>query len=121
MFDNVFDWIALTTLPSTIKKAFVGHRANAVLFMILCLCALPLGAQTTASLVGSVHDSTGAVIPKATLSMRNPDTGFNRQVFTDSDGNYTISSLPIGSYTLTAESKGFKQAQVANIILQVAQ
>jgi hypothetical protein len=122
MFDNVFDWMALTTLPGTNKRVSVAHRVYVFpLLLLLCLCLTPLYAQTTASLVGSVHDSSGALVPKAKVSMRNPNTGFSLQVSSDSEGNYTMSSLPIGSYTLTAESKGFKQAQVANIILQVAQ
>ena len=39
----------------------------------------------------------------------------------DGEGNYAISSLPIGFYRPAAESKGFKLAEVANIVLQIAQ
>ena len=80
-----------------------------------------LHAQATASMVGTVHDSTGAVVPGASVTALNRDTGFSRTVVTNSQGSYEITSVPTGPYTLTAVLKGFKQSLVPNFVLQVEQ
>ena len=80
-----------------------------------------LHAQSTASIVGAVHDSTGALVVGASITASNIDTGLARTVRTNADGLYAISLLPIGHYTLTATQTGFKQAQVPSFVLQVGQ
>jgi hypothetical protein len=91
------------------------------ILVVSCLCTVRLHAQATASMVGTVHDSAGAVVPGASVTALNPDTGFTRTVVTNSQGFYEITSMPTGPYTLTAVLKGFKQSQVPNIVLQVEQ
>ena len=68
-----------------------------------------------------MHDSTDAEVPKVKVAARNLEIGFSRQILMDGEGNYAICSLPIGFYTLSAESKGFKLAEAANIVLQIRQ
>ncbi len=80
-----------------------------------------LHAQSTASVVGAVHDTTGALVVGARITISNVDTGFTRTVTTDSSGLYTITSLPIGRYTLSAAQNGFKKAEVPPFALQVGQ
>src|SRR5438876_8004509 len=77
-------------------------------------------AQTgTSNITGTVRDTTGAVVPGATVTAKNEATGVtNTQVTTDS-GLYAFSSLPVGAYTITVEKQGFKTLQKTNNRLEV--
>jgi hypothetical protein len=89
-----------------------------VVVMIALFTVLPAAAQTiTGSIAGDVTDSTGAVVPGATVTVRNAGTGLERTATTSNSGSYRIPELPIGEYKVTATSEGFKTivrtAQVA--------
>jgi len=77
--------------------------------------------EATARLIGTVTDPTGAVIPAATVVARNNATGLERKTVANESGNYTITALPIGQYTVTAESSGFKTSTFTGLALQVNQ
>ncbi|HEY3454123.1 MAG TPA: TonB-dependent receptor [Bryobacteraceae bacterium] len=88
----------------------------------LTLCAGPLLAQNvTATLVGTVKDSTGAVVPGSTVTAVNAGTALRRATQTGADGSYSLPLLPPGTYRLTAEKQGFKRAEVDAFQLQVDQ
>ena len=88
----------------------------------LCLAATPLHAQfTTASLGGTVQDSTGAVVPEAQVVVRNVDTGLEQSAATEPTGAYLFSRLPIGTYELRVEKEGFNAYVQAGITLTVNQ
>ncbi|MBV9225189.1 MAG: carboxypeptidase regulatory-like domain-containing protein, partial [Acidobacteriaceae bacterium] len=94
------------------------------LFAVLALSpfVMPLlYAQVTASVVGTVRDSSGAVVSAVKVTATNKDTGLTRTVQTDDQGSYAMTTLPIGTYSFTAELSGFKQSEVPNVVLQVAQ
>ncbi len=94
----------------------------AVLFFSVVVCVLPLAAQfTTASLAGTVTDATGAVVPDATVTINNVDTGLTVTVSTEPTGAYLFSRLPIGNYELTVEKAGFSTYVQAGITLTVNQ
>ncbi len=82
-----------------------------VLASCLVLCAATIcRAQNTNSvdIRGTVTDSTGAVLPDATVTVRNDDTGVSRQFITNGQGIYdTVSTLP-GNYTITFGKAGFE-------------
>jgi hypothetical protein len=81
------------------------------LFSVIALAvtlSVSLFAQTT-SLTGTVTDPTGAVIPNAVISILNADTGFQREDKSDTQGRYTMESLPPGTYKLTAKAPGFAE------------
>ena len=61
----------------------------------------------TGTLSGHVTDSSGAVVNGATLTLKDDTTGYTRVVTSAQDGNYVFPNLPIGSYTLLVEAKGF--------------
>ncbi|MCA1592988.1 MAG: TonB-dependent receptor [Acidobacteria bacterium] len=75
----------------------------------------------TASLTGLVTDSAHAVIPNASVTVKNKATDAEPSATTDSSGYYTFASLPIGTYTVTVELQGFKKAIHDNINLEVGQ
>src|SRR5262245_47160373 len=96
--------------------------ALAAALMLLCFSSIRLVAQTTfGTITGVVRDSSGAVLPDATVSITNDKTGFSRQVTTDATGNYLVPSLLPATYTVTTELKGFKKAVNAGVNLLVNQ
>jgi hypothetical protein len=82
--------------------------------LVSALLAVPVAVRaqdltTSATLTGTVTDSTGAVVPNATVLVTGVDNGISRTVKTGGSGGYTISLLPApASYNLRVESKGFK-------------
>src|SRR5260370_13695808 len=63
---------------------------------------------STASITGTVNDATGAVVQGAVITARHLDTGLARTVEADSNGSFSIPSLPVGAYEITAEKMGFR-------------
>lgn len=79
-------------------------------------------AQTTSTeVLGTVIDSTGAVVPDATITLLRTQTGEKRQAKTDSSGNYSFPLIEIGSYTVTAETQGFKTQVKTGINVELQQ
>jgi hypothetical protein len=74
--------------------------------------------ETAATIVGQVTDSSGAAVPNVTITVNGKETGVTRTVQSDVEGNYSISPLPPGEYTITIEQSGFKR-YVQNITLNV--
>jgi hypothetical protein len=99
------------------------QRALVLSFAILVLSAfvtVSAGAQQiTGSIVGTVTDAQGAVVPSATVQVTNADTGFSRSTTTGSDGAYRIEYLPIGKYNVAVEAQGFKKFLQQNLVLAV--
>ena len=92
----------------------------ASLFLLLACVGVGLFAQTS-SVTGNVTDPTGAVIPGATITLVNVDTGATRNATADSQGRYTMEQLTPGFYKVTAKSTGFGDFVVERIELLVGQ
>jgi len=75
----------------------------------------------TGRLAGSVTDATGAVVPKASVTITNERTGQVRKVATGDDGNYLITQLGPSTYTVKGEAAGMAAAEYTGVILQVGQ
>ena len=89
--------------------------------LLLLLLAPSINAQTyRGSIRGTVTDPNNAVIPAASLSLTRKETGEERTSTTNADGEYTISSLPPGSYTLKVTAAGFETLS-RDIVLNVNQ
>ncbi len=79
-------------------------------------------AQTfKATVVGQVVDSAGASVPNATVTITQPATNQTQTVTSDGDGNFTISQLDPGSYTLRVEASNFKILEQTNLVLETNQ
>jgi hypothetical protein len=72
------------------------------------------------SLVGTIHDASGASIPGATVSAVNKATGIIAKTTSTSTGDYEFPSLRVGVYTVNAEANGFSAAIAENITISVA-
>ena len=81
---------------------------SALLLLVLSMIAgPPLSAQTTSTIEGTVTDRQGLVISGAEVIVTANTLGLNRKTTTDANGNYQISALPAGIYTLTLSHTGF--------------
>lgn len=88
-----------------------------VLFVLLFIPAF--GQETTGSIVGTVTDPTGSIIPGAQITVVDVGTNASYHATTNEFGNYTIRTLPVGKYKLTAEARGFKRYEATGIVTQV--
>jgi Carboxypeptidase regulatory-like domain/TonB dependent receptor len=81
----------------------------AIAFIVLSCTARPATAQVLyGSIVGTLTDQTGAVVPKATVTVTNKSTGLSKQATTDDTGYYSIPNLPEGVYDLAITAGGFR-------------
>jgi hypothetical protein len=78
-------------------------------------------AQDTASITGTVTDPTGASIPNAQIAVENREHGIHRTTLTNNAGEFLVSGLPPGSYSLAIAAPGFKKYQASQLVLRVAQ
>ncbi|MGH9786142.1 MAG: carboxypeptidase regulatory-like domain-containing protein, partial [Terriglobia bacterium] len=101
-------------------RAWAGSVAG-VLGVMLLGSGLLLAQGTTAAISGLVRDASGAVVPQATVTVRQVETGQTRVAETDAAGRYSLASLPVGPYELTVEKPGFRQLVRSGITLSVAQ
>jgi len=100
------------------------RKATFAIFLLFCLlgAALTASAQVdTATVTGTVRDSTGAVLPNVTVTATEMDTGIHTTVKTGTDGNYVITPLKIGRYSVSAQATGFQTQTQQNIVLNVQQ
>ncbi|MBI2818040.1 MAG: carboxypeptidase regulatory-like domain-containing protein [Acidobacteria bacterium] len=75
----------------------------------------------TATVLGVVRDSSGAVVPSARLTAVNVETGQSRTATTAADGSYRFSALTVGTYEIRAEESGFQTAIRTGLTLTVSQ
>lgn len=78
---------------------------------IVLMCGIAFAQSDTSSINGTVRDSSGAAVPNAKVTVRNEGTGLERQTQANESGNYTVTSLSAGTYTVNAEAPGFKKYQ----------
>jgi Carboxypeptidase regulatory-like domain len=77
--------------------------------------------QITGSIVGTVSDAQGALIPAAAVNATNVDTGLSRSTTTGNDGAYRIEYLPVGAYNVAVDAPGFKRYVQQNVVLAIDQ
>ena len=90
--------------------------ALCVLFVFVCI---PVYAQGTAQMSGTVRDASGAVLPGVTVTVTQTDTGFTRTIVSSEDGAYAMPNLVTGPYRLEAQLQGFRPFTRTGIVLQV--
>jgi Carboxypeptidase regulatory-like domain/TonB dependent receptor/TonB-dependent Receptor Plug Domain len=88
--------------------------------VLLCLLSAQLQAQyENGSLVGTIHDSTGAAVPGAAVTITNNATAVAAKTTTNASGDYEFPSLHVGVYTIAASATGFANAVANNITVSV--
>src|SRR5271169_3653824 len=81
--------------------------------------ALPLEAQTTTSLIGTVTDKSGAAVPRAQVTAVNTGTNLMRSAETNSAGEYRFDFLPVGVYDVGVSAQGFKKTVQKAVTLEI--
>src|SRR4030095_4208198 len=89
--------------------------------LIVCLFhGQNASAQTAASIVGDVTDANGAGAPNVTATVIHEGTKIERQVLTNEAGQYRVTPLNPGTYTIEVQASGFKRAMRSGVVLEVA-
>jgi hypothetical protein len=91
-----------------------------MLSLLILLSAVTAFAQTTAKILGSVTDATGAAVAGAQISVKNPALGIERTTQTNSSGGYEVPALPPGKYNVQVATKGFETQLARDVVLEVS-
>ncbi len=115
-----------TAVAGAGKRTRLGSGpANLVCLLLLLLVSCPLltrAQELSATLTGTVTDTTGAVIPNAAITVTlNGVNASERVVQSDASGNYVVTNLPAGTYSVKAVATGFETYSGKNIVLNVAE
>src|SRR5437667_1744188 len=94
---------------------------SVICFLVAANAEAGFGQIPTATLTGIVQDSTGAVLPNVTVSVRNTDRNTTQFTRTNETGTYVLPVLNPGNYSITAESPGFKTFVREGAVLQLNQ
>ena len=93
---------------------------NPLAWYFMILGAVPLLAQfDTATVLGTVRDSSGSVLAGTEIVLLNQGTGITAKTKTNQEGNYNFTNVKIGLYTVTAEASGFSRAVAKDIVVNV--
>ncbi|HJP90349.1 MAG TPA: carboxypeptidase regulatory-like domain-containing protein [Pyrinomonadaceae bacterium] len=92
-----------------------------VMIVATFVCISVSGQTIFGRISGTVVDSSGAVVPDATVTVINSATNAARNAVTDESGFYTVTNLPVGTYTVTVERQGFKKANQTDNVLTADQ
>ena len=87
------------------------------LMLILAFSAIAYGQTSFGRISGNVTDAGGAAVPNASVTVTDPSTSFSRTVTTDDSGYYTVTNLPVGTYSVQAEMQNFKKAIRSNNVV----
>src|ERR1043166_5720033 len=108
--------------PRALRQFFspLIHICGALLIAVFA--CFSVSAQTVFGRInGTVSDSSGAVVPNAAVTVTNIATNAVRTAVTDDSGFYTVTNLPVGTYTVTVERSGFKKANQTDNVLTADQ
>jgi hypothetical protein len=92
---------------------------HTVLLLVLVLASSASLVAQEATIVGTVTDQTGSLIPNVTITITNPRTGATRGLATNNVGQYVASGLPIGIYDVKADASAFKVEEVNGVAVNV--
>jgi hypothetical protein len=110
-------------LKSIARK--VDKQWSGAFFLMLLLCAnslLPIRAQEAGgTIVGVVTDPSGAAVGGANVSIKNVDTGVERNISTNTDGLYVAPNLLPGKYEVRVDATGFSSTVVSDVVLTVGE
>src|SRR5436305_14089400 len=98
----------------------MARRVHLVLIISFLLIAESgFGQSVRGTILGTVTDSSGAVIKGVHVTVQQTATGLTRTEVTNDTGEYSIPQLPVGPYMVTAEESGFKKTERTGVELRV--
>lgn len=99
-----------------VKKSVLSPMA-----LLALMAANPVLFGQTGQITGRIEDASGAVVARASLTLKNMETGVNKNAASNDEGYYTFPLLDAGTYAITASMPGFKSVTRWQIKLDVAQ
>src|SRR5215472_364752 len=78
-------------------------------------------AQDTATLTGTIHDKSGAVVRGAAVTVSNTATNVTREVKSNGEGEYLAGALTAGTYNVSVTAAGFEKFEAKGVVLRVAE
>ncbi len=100
---------------------FLLHRLVMTAVFVSAIASAAAAQDFRGSIVGTISDATGGVLPGVTVTVKNGETGVAQTVVTDGKGLYTVPYLNAGTYTVTAQLSGFKTGVRAAMDVVVGQ
>src|SRR5271170_4629387 len=104
---------------------FMARAGHFAFLMLTVACLFPPRAlaqgETTSAIVGEVRDATDAVVPGATVTITNHETGLKRSASTDDAGRFHFPQLKPGAYTVKVEAPGFEPQLNENVVSGLGQ
>src|SRR6266581_4345493 len=104
-----------------IRLHMVGRVGTAIVAWIALGTCLSVAQTSTATILGTVKDTTGALIPGASVTVKHTETGLTRIAISSETGDYNVPLLPVGAYEITTSMPGFRQEVRRGIDLIVGQ
>lgn len=104
-------------MPIRLREILSFYRLLPVVLFVLATVGVQ--GQSTASLQGTVTDASGAVLPNATVTVRNEGTSVARTVKSDAQGNYQMPAMPPGRYDVEVSAPGFAKSTTRGVVLNV--
>ena len=95
--------------------------ATVSLLILFSASGFVFAQSNTSGIAGTVTDPNGAVIPNATVVVRNVETNARRTVTSNGEGFYSIPQLPAGKYEVTLSGQSFKEQVFPNVLISVGQ
>src|SRR5262245_42273821 len=94
------------------KGMFVSAKA---ILIALAISATAAGQAINGTIVGTITDSTGAVVVNAKIAMVEVNTNLNRSTVANESGNFSFANVPQGKYTVSVEQAGFRKTTRENV------
>src|SRR6266699_3912524 len=99
----------------------LGKFVTAIVTLIALGTCLSFAQTSTATILGTVKDASGALIPGVSITVKHTESGLTRTVVTGENGGYNVPLLPVGAYEITTTMPGFKSDVRSGINLVVGQ
>src|SRR5881409_3128857 len=111
----------LMTTGTGIRLHVFGRFVTLIFALIVLGTCLSVAQISTATILGTVKDTSGALVPGVSITVKHTERGLTRSVVSGERGAYTVPLLPVGAYEITTTMPGFKQAVRSGINLVVGQ
>ena len=95
----------------------IAYRLSALVAGLCLATSFGLAQIKSSAITGVVTDSSGAVVPEATVAVKNEDTNVSTELKTSSTGDYTVPYLAAGRYSVTVEARGFQAYRATGVVM----
>lgn len=99
----------------------IGYKAVLVVVATLALGCAAFAQSGRGNVSGTVHDSTGAVVPEAKVTVTNMATNETTELQSNSSGDYTAPDIPVGAYVVRVAKPGFSQSEIRGVTVNAGE